>query len=317
MFHARSRLNLLRFAHDENSHGRAGRSSRLAASGRRVPRSDRWDRLVAVHRQDYPTAARPEPVRQFTFYILSKSYASVSQEVEAGDVVPPRDEFIDGLKVSPELKEWLKAHDVLDLTMVGLDKLLTADDVLHVPEFLLAYQRSNSGGVTSGIPKPKYNDADKEDHPEKYEKQHQEYFTALRKFIRSRPETMSGMELELDGVNPQRKWAKLESEHKKHVQHLAPDVAQTKYLIAKTDTDLDGRAGVSGLPPGSYWVSSLNLDADAGDTRVRWDVPITIQPGKTTRIELTNLNATDSRTRIRALIPANTHHGHPFALGFF
>lgn len=242
-----------------------------------------------------PSAARPEPVRQFTFYILSKSYASVSQEVEAGDVVPPRDEFIDSLKVSPELKEWLKAHDVLDLTMVGLDKLLTADDVLHVPEFLLAYQRSNSGGVTNGIPKPKYNDADKEDHPEKYEKQHQEYFTALRKFIRSRPETMSGMELELDGVNPQRKWAKLESDHKKHVQHLAPDVAQTKYLIAKTDTDLDGRAGVSNLPPGSYWVSSLNLDADAGDTRVRWDVPVSIQPGKTTRIELTNLNATDSR----------------------
>lgn len=243
-----------------------------------------------------PTAARPEPVRQFTFYILSKSYASVSQEVEAGDVVPPRDEFIDGLKVSPEMKEWLKAHDVLDLTMPGLDKVLTADDVLHVPEFLLAYQRSNSGGVTSGIPKPKYNDADKEDHPEKYEKQHQEYFTALRKFIRSRPETMSGMELELDGVNPQRKWAKLESDHKKHVQHLAPDVAQTKYLVAKTDTDLDGRAGVSGLQPGSYWVSSLNLDADAGDTRVRWDVPVSIQAGKTTRIELTNLNATDSRS---------------------
>lgn len=243
-----------------------------------------------------PTAARPEPVRQFTFYILSKSYASVTQEVEAGDVVPPRDEFIDGLKVSPELKEWLKAHDVLDLTMLGLDKLLTADDVLHVPEFLLAYQRSNSGGVTNGIPKPKYNDADKEDHPEKYEKQHQEYFTALRKFIRARPETMSGMELELDGVNPQRKWAKLQSDHKKHVQHLAPDVAQTKYLVAKTDTDLDGRAGVSGLPPGSYWVSSLNLDADAGDTRVRWDVPIAIQAGQTTRIELTNLNATDSRS---------------------
>lgn len=242
-----------------------------------------------------PTAARPEPVRQFTFYILSKSYAAVAQEVEAGDVVPPRDQFIDDLKVSPELKEWLKAHEILDLTMPGLDKALTADDVLHVPEFLLAYQRSNSGGVTSGIPKPKYNDADKTDHPEKYEKQKQEYYAALRKFIRSRPETMSGMELELDAVNPQRKWAKIESEHKKHVQHLAPDVAQTKYLVAKADTDLEGRAGVSGLPPGSYWVSSLNLDADAGDTRVRWDVPVAIQAGQTTRVELTNLNATDAR----------------------
>ncbi|HXM89905.1 MAG TPA: hypothetical protein VN974_00075, partial [Candidatus Dormibacteraeota bacterium] len=149
-----------------------------------------------------PTAARPEPVRQFTFYILSKSYAAVSQEVEAGDAIPSRDKFIDDLKISPELKEWLKAHEILDLTMPGLDKALTADDVLHVPEFLLAYQRANSGGVTNGIPKPKYKDADKTDHPEKYEKQKQEYYNALRKFIRLRPETMSGMELELEAVNP-------------------------------------------------------------------------------------------------------------------
>ena len=239
-------------------------------------------------------AARPEPVRQFTFYILSKSYAAVSQEVEADDVIPSRAKFIDDLKVSPELKEWLKAHEILDLTMPGLDKALTADDVLHVPEFLLAYQRANSGGVTNGIPKPKYKDTDKTDHPDKYKKQTEEYYSALRKFIRLHPETMSGMELEMDAVNPQRKWAKIESEHKKLVQHLAPDVAQTKYLVAKADTDLDGRAGVSGLPPGSYWVSSLNLDADAGDTRVRWDVPVAIQPGQTTRVELNNLNATDA-----------------------
>lgn len=242
-----------------------------------------------------PTAARPEPVRQFTFYILSKSYEAVSKEVEAGDAIPSRDKFIDDLKVSAGLKEWLKAHEILDLTMPGLDKALTADDVLHVPEFLLAYQRANSGGVTNGIPKPKYKDADKTDHPERYEKQKEEYYNALRKFIRVHPETMSGMELELDAVNPQRKWAKIESDHKKHVQHMAPDVAQTKYLVAKADTDLDGRAGVSGLPAGRYWVSSLNLDADAGDTRVRWDVPVAIQPGQTTRVELNNLNATDAR----------------------
>jgi hypothetical protein len=157
-----------------------------------------------------PTAARPEPVRQFTFYVLSKSYAAVAKEVEADDAMPSRDKFIDDLKVSPELKEWLKAHEILDLTMPGLDKALKADDVLHVPEFLLAYQRSNSGGVTNGIPKPKYKDADKTEHPEKYEKQKEQYYAALRKFIGAHPETMSGMELEMDAANPQRKWAKLE-----------------------------------------------------------------------------------------------------------
>ena len=49
-----------------------------------------------------PTAARPEPVRQFTFYILSKSYEAVSKEVEAGDAIPSRDKFIDDLKISPD-----------------------------------------------------------------------------------------------------------------------------------------------------------------------------------------------------------------------
>jgi hypothetical protein len=94
-------------------------------------------------------------------------------------------------------------------------------------------------------------------------------------------------------VNPQRKWAQLHSAHQKRVERLAPDVAQTKYLVGKVDTDLDGRASVTGLPGGRYWISTLNLDANAGDTRLRWDVPITIQPGQTARIELTNLNAMD------------------------
>src|SRR5882724_102399 len=111
-----------------------------------------------------PTAAKPAPVRDFTFYVL------------------------------------------------------TADDILHVPEFLLAYQRSNSGGVTSGIPKPKYKDADKIEHPEKYEKEHQDYLNALKKFIQSRPETVAGIELELDGINPAKKWAEAQNGFKKRVR---------------------------------------------------------------------------------------------------
>jgi hypothetical protein len=49
------------------------------------------------------------------------------------------------------------------------------------------------------------------------------------------------------------------------------------------------------LPAGQYWVSTLNLDAGAGDARLRWDVPVKIQDGRSTRIELTNLNAIDVR----------------------
>lgn len=241
-----------------------------------------------------PTAARPEPVRQFTFYILTKSYADIAKEVEEGNVVPPRDEFIEGLTVSKELKVWLKAHDTLDLTIPDLDKMLTPDDIIHTPEFLLAYQHSNSGGVTQGIPKPKYKDADKTDHPEKYEKDKQDYYVALKKFIQTHPGTVSGVELELDAVNPQRKWALLHSNHIKRVQKLAPELAQTKYLAGTVETDLEGHGVIRGLAPGNYWVSSLNLEANAGDARVRWDVPIALQPGQTFRVELTNLNAADT-----------------------
>jgi hypothetical protein len=243
-----------------------------------------------------PTAARPEPVRQFTFFLLTKSYADIAKEVEADDKVPSREQFIEDLKVSPELREWLKAQDILDLTIPEMDKALTPDDILRVPEFLLAYQRSNSGGVTRGIPKPRYRDADKTENPERYERQHQEYITSLKKFIASHPETVSGVELELSGVNPQTKWAKIQGDHAKRISKMAPELAQTKYLAAKAETDLDGRTILSGMAAGNYWISTLNLDVAAGDTHLRWDVAVTIQPGQTTRLELTNLNATDTRT---------------------
>jgi len=240
-----------------------------------------------------PTAARAEPVRQFTFYVLTKSYAAIVKDVEGENAVPSRDKFIEGLKLSPELKDWLKAHDVFDLTMPGLDRLVTPDDILHVPEFLLAYQRSNSGGVTSGIPKPKYADADKTANPERYTKQRQEYYVALKKFIQNNPSTVSGIELELVGVNPQQQWSQIQADHRRRVLRLAPEFAQTKYLAAKADTDLEGRASVAVLAPGAYWVSTLNLDANAGDTRLGWDVPVEVRAGQTTHIELTNLNAVD------------------------
>src|SRR5580698_2159532 len=241
-----------------------------------------------------PTAARPEPVRQFMFYILTRSYADIAKEVEERDVVPPRDEFIEGLKVSKELKTWLKANETLDLAIPDLDKMLTPDDILQTPEFLVAYHKANGGGVTSGMPKPKFKEADKTEHPEKYERDKQAYYAALKRFIQTNPSTISGVEVELDAVNPQRKWALITSNQKRRVQKLAPEIAQTKYLAAKVETDLEGHAFIRELAPGNYWISSLNLDANAGDARVRWDVPITIQAGQSFRIELTNLNAADT-----------------------
>ena len=241
-----------------------------------------------------PTGARPEPVRQFTLYILTKSYADIVKEVEAGDVLPTREEFMDNLKCTPQLKKWLKAHDEMDLTMPDFDKLVTPIEIMEVPEFLAAYQRSNSGGVTKGMPIPRFREADREAHPEKYEKERQEYIKALKRFVETHPSTVTGMELELAGVNPKLQWDKLQSDHKRKIAQLAPDIAQTKYLAAKADTDMDGRVTVSGLAPGTYWVSSLNMDAASGDRRLNWDVPTKVQAAQSTRIDLTNVNGIDA-----------------------
>jgi hypothetical protein len=249
---------------------------------------------LEVNARVTPTAARPEPVRQFTFYVLTKSYQEICKELEASDAAPSRDKFIDGLEVSKELKEWMKAHDVLDLSLPDIDKSLSTDDIMNTPELLAAYQRANSGGITHGFPQPKYKETDKTDHLEKYEKEKQVYLATLKKFLQANPATISGIELELDGVNPARKWALLQSNHKNRMQHMAPEIAQTKYLAQKFDTDLEGHGSLRDIRPGNYWISSLNLDASAGDARVRWDVPVTIRAGQTTRIELTNLNAADT-----------------------
>lgn len=241
-----------------------------------------------------PTAAQPEPVRQFTFYILTKSYTEIVKEAEEKDPVPKREEFIDGLKFSPELRAWMKAHDTFDLSAPDMDKQISPDDILGVPEFLLAYQRSNSGGVTTGFPRPKYTDLDRAKDPEKYKKLREEYLAALMKFLRKHPESMTGIEVEMEGINPQRKWDALQAARNKRVARAAPELAQLKFLARRADTDLQGHAAVSSLPPGNYWISTLNLEANAGDIHARWDVPVRIEAGRTARIELSNLNTTEA-----------------------
>lgn len=243
-----------------------------------------------------PTGARPEPVRQFTFYVLTKSYADIVKEVEGQNVLPMRDEFIEKLTVSPELKKWMKAHEVMDLTSPDLDKVVTPDDIIQIPEFFEAYERANSGGVTMGLPKPKYRETDKTANPEKYQKQKDEFYSATKKFIQTYPSTVQGMEMELVGVNPNGQWEKLHIDRKKRVAQMAPDTAQTKYLAGKADTDLDGHAVVSGLAPGKYWISTLGIDAASGDRRLLWDVAVTVQAGQTSQLNLSNINATDTRS---------------------
>jgi len=245
-----------------------------------------------IRAQIAPTGAKPEPVRQFTLYVLTKGYADVCKEISAQFPLADRDAFVRNLKISPELKDWLKHKEIIDLTAPETDKLISPDDVVDIPEFFAAYLRSNGGGVTHGLPVPKYKDSDQQSNPEKYEKLRQEYLTALRKFVMANPTTILGMETELGAVNPKSKWDNAQLEHNQKLSQLAPVLAQSKYLAVKGDTDLDGRLVFQGLPAGTYWVTSLGLDAVAGDRHILWDVPVSVQAGMTAHLELSNINGT-------------------------
>lgn len=241
-----------------------------------------------------PTASHPEPVRQFTFYILTRSYAEITKEIASQDVLPTETEFIEKWNCSPELKAWMKAHNTMDLNSPDVDKLISPDDIMKVPEFFNAYERSNSGGVTKNLPQPKFREADQQANPDRYNKQREEWLAATRKFIETNTYTIQGIELELTAISPKPAWDKLHNDQRHKVAQMAPDTAQMKYLAAKVDTDLDGHAVVAGLPPGTYWISTLGLEATSGDRRLVWDVAAKVDPGQTTRVELTNLNGVNA-----------------------
>ena len=241
-----------------------------------------------------PTAGRAEPVRQLTFYLLRKSLADIQKEAAQTEPKPDLDAFIESLEVSKELKEWMKKNRRVDLAGPEFIRRLKTNHILDVPEFYDAYLKRNVGDVVVGFPKPRYRESDRVQNPQKYEKQRQEYRAVLRKFIENNPQTLEGIDLHLDAINPSARWAQKEAELRLHARKRALQLAQTRYLVAKTETDLEGRGVFAGIPAGEYWLGTLDTDAVAGDIRLRWDTPVTVRAGQTARLELSNINAVEA-----------------------
>jgi hypothetical protein len=238
-----------------------------------------------------PTGGRPEPVRQLTFFLLRKSLDDVRTEAAQLEPAPDLDKFVDSLTVSPELKAWMKKHHSVDLAGGDFTKKLSPDDILDIPEIFEAYMSRNAGFKGVGFPDPKFNEKERETKPEKYKKQKEEYRAALSRFITAVPESVQGIDVNLTDINPSSKWRHLLNEQNQRLDNRMFDLAQQRYLAAQTDTDLDGRGSFSSLPPGTYWIGMIGTQAISGDVRLRWDVPVTVRPGQTSRIELSNLNA--------------------------
>lgn len=237
-----------------------------------------------------PTAGRAEPALRLPVFLLRKSFADIRKETEEAEPKPDLEKFVDALDGSPELKAWMKRTKTVKLSGSEFARQVTVDDVFEVPEFFEALITQNAGDV--GFPAPKYTDRDRAKSPEKYERMRREYREQLRKHVKENPHTLVGLEIHLAHVDAGQRWAREESQRRERIRHRALQLAQTKYLAARTETDLEGRATLVNIPAGDYWLSTLENDAASGDVRLRWDTPVSVAAGRVTRIELSNVNGT-------------------------
>jgi hypothetical protein len=245
-----------------------------------------------------PTGGRPEPVRQLTFYLLRKSLEDIRAEALQSAPAPDLDNFIDALSVSPELKAWMKKHHSVQLSGGDFIKGLSPEDIMNIPEYFKAYMARNVGFKGVGFPEPKFKEKDRDSNPEKYNQQKEQYLAAIRKFVAAVPESVTGIDLDLNDIDPYPKWDVLVHKQRRLQDTHAFELAQERYLVAQSDTDLDGRGSFAGIAAGNYWIGMLGAEAISGDVRLHWDLPVTVRQGETSRIELSNLNA--SRPSIEA-----------------
>jgi len=243
-----------------------------------------------------PTDAKPQPARDFTFYLLRRSLADIHAEVEAQDPPPVLNAFIDTLSVSPELKAWMKKNQTVELSGSDFIHKIKPDDMLGVPEFKTAYITYNANYPGSDFPQPKAKLSDQQKNPEKYKRDVQAYHDALLHYYTMNPLSAEGMEVELADINPSRAWLTMQVEERDRVENRTNRLAQSQYLVTQADTDLNGHGAMNGIPPGNYWLGTLGERAQAGDVHDAWNVPVTVIAGQTTRIALTNLNAVETPT---------------------
>jgi hypothetical protein len=238
-----------------------------------------------------PTNGLEEPVRGFPVFLLSKSYEDICKDVGATLPPPDMDAFVDKLDVSPELKAWMKKNHWVRLSGEDFIHKLKVPDVMAVPEFYKAYMERNAGDQSTNFPTPKYKISDQQKDPAKYKRLKDEFTAEVRDFMEQHPESIDGIDATLSDIDPSPKWNDIEGKHKTEVHQRGLNLAESTYLVARTQTDLQGQGYLRGVPPGSYWLSSLDVTAQVGDAHSRWDLPVTVEAGKTRYVALSNANA--------------------------
>jgi len=240
-----------------------------------------------------PANGTTEPVRGLPFYVLRKSFEEIRKEASAQYPEPDMSKFINDLTVSPELKDWMKRNHSVSLTGDDFVSNLKPHDVMVVPEFFKAYVDANSHDGSDDFPKAKFKEKDKVKNPEKYKALRQEYMEGVQKFVEAHPETLKGMDVEMNTINPGPSWLAMTAKREPFIRRQTMELARTRYIVAQTDTDLQGHGTVNGLTAGNYWLGTLDIYATAGDARLQWDAPVTVKPGHVTRVVLSNANAAE------------------------
>jgi len=238
-----------------------------------------------------PSGGLEEPIRGFPFFLLSKSFEQISREIESAQPEPDMNAFIETLDASKELKAWMKKNHWVQLSGEDFIHKLTPSDIVTVPEFYSAYIQRSAGSESLDFPKAKFKSVDKTKDPAKYQKLSDDYHQAVQHYIEQNPASKDGMDLDLVDKDPSTKWQALTAKRNPEIRRQILELAQSKYLVARAETNLQGQGFLNSVPAGTYWLSSLDVSADVGDTRPRWDVSVTVRPGETAYVVLSNVNA--------------------------
>ncbi|MGA8220227.1 MAG: hypothetical protein WB780_01140 [Candidatus Acidiferrales bacterium] len=263
----------------------------FVATATAAPRTSAQAGSIEFVARATPSGGLEEPIRGFPFFLLTKSFEDISKEAKLLYPKPDMDVFIDKLKVTKELKAWMKKNHWIRLDGEEFVDKLEVSDVIGVPEFFAAYVERNSGDKTIVFPGPKYKAADRVKDPAKYERMVAEYHAAVRTFLTNNPKSTAGMDLNLEDIDPATQWDQYEAKSIPEIHQKTLALAQSKYVVARTSTDLQGQGFLRGIPAGTYWLSSLDVSADIGDARPRWDTAVTVRPGQTTYVALSSANA--------------------------
>jgi len=246
-----------------------------------------------------PSTGVAEPVRGLPFYLLSKSFADIQREANASVPKLDFDRFIDSLTVSKELKTWMKKNHTATITGDDFRKNLKADEIINIPEFWKAYFDENASGAGSGFPPRKYKESDRTKNPEKYQREVDEYHAKVRKYLAANPDSKEVMDADLESINPGPRWADMGAARARKVNTMALDLAQSRYAVGQTQTDVNGRGEFNSIATGTYWITSLEIEAEVGDTQEKWDVAVSVRAGATTQMVLSNFNAVPVTDRLR------------------